>query len=119
MSGIVRHTIANRGRGCVTDVLKARLILEMGRNHGMIWVRRWDIFRARRSLVFLIIVVGITLASKIFRAFMFMRRAKVLIPAQSFSDITGGELIKLLVMTENDYGNIYRAEDGELMSFLE
>jgi hypothetical protein len=42
-----------------------------------------------------------------------------LVASDGLVDVAGGELIELLVVAEDDDGNVDRAEHGELMSLLE
>jgi hypothetical protein len=89
-------------------------------------------------VVVLVIIVAVLFAHKILGAFVFVCIAilrgvlamyefvkgmsaatYVLVAANSRIDVAGRELVELIVVAKNDDGDIYGAQNGELVSFLE
>lgn len=66
-------------------VLEGRLALEMRGNGGVVLLNCLDVLGSRRGLVFLIIIIS--LARKIFRSFVFVGRAKILIATKSIMHV--------------------------------
>lgn len=66
----------------------------------------------------ILIFIIVALACKIFRAFVFVRRAKILISPKRLGHVTRGILVKFLVMAKDDNGDIDGAKDSEFMRLL-
>jgi len=123
------------------DMLKTRVVLHLRVHHDLVWWGRCaSLVRLITAFILLIIVAAAGLASEVSRTFVFVcaailclrqhiantqpspsepTQAYVLKPPDNLIDIRGRVLVQLLVMTENDDGDIDGAEDGELVRLLE
>jgi hypothetical protein len=105
----------------VPHVLERWVVLEMVGHHGVLW-GGMGISRGRAHHhvdVFVVIVVHVLLPHEILGAFVLVRSAIILIATDGLVDVARGELVQLLVVAEDDDGNIDRAENGELVGLLE
>lgn len=66
-------------------VLEDGLILEVRGDGGVVLLNSLDVLGSWRSLIFIIIVISLT--RKIFRAFMLVGRAKILIATKSIMHV--------------------------------
>lgn len=74
----------------------------------------------RGSIVYiLVVVVASTFARKVGRTFVLVCAAIVLEAANGLIDVARGELIELLVVTEDDDSDVDGAEDAELVGLFE
>jgi hypothetical protein len=76
----------------------------------VIWRRvRFGMRRSHVLLVIIVVVSSVLLAIEVFWSLMLMCAAIVLISADGLVDISRRELVELLVVTENDDGDVDRA----------
>lgn len=103
-------------------VLKAGMVLHLRVQHGELGIGRG---RASMfvcllaALVIVIVVSSAALVREIRRSFMLMCIAIVLEAADDLVDVGRRVLVQLLVVPEDDDGDIHGAEDGELVRLLE
>jgi hypothetical protein len=125
------------GRSNVTNMLEGLGMLEVVRHHRVLgWGMR--VVGSGTIVVFVFIVITVLFAHEVLGTFVFVRIAilegvsamcefakerlaatYVLVAANSRIDVARRELIELIVMTEDDNGDVYGAQDGELVSLLE
>lgn len=102
------------------DVLKARVIDHLRVHHGMVRCRSASLIPCLFSaFVILVIVASATLICEVRRPFVLMRAAIVLEASHDLIDVRRRVLVQLLVVSEDDDGDIDGTEDGELVRLLE
>ena len=102
----------------MTYILEAGVLRHT--HHMSIWCgRAASVVATVSSIVVIIIIVPAALVGEVGRAFVLMRAAIVLEACYCFLNISRRVLVQLLVVSEDDDGDIDRAEDGELMRLLE
>lgn len=99
------------------NVLKAWMLLHA--HYRLLWRRCFSLFPNISCIVIFIVVSTSFLVHEIRRTFVFVRPAIVLEPRDDVVDVRRGVLVELLVVSEDDDGDIDRAEDGKLMRLLE
>lgn len=118
------HTVVHRGRGGgrrVSDVLEGGIVLEMVAHHGMLGrcVGVAARGRAHYLVAILVLIVHVLLAHEVLGSLVLVGAAIVLIAANGLVDVARRELVQLLVMAEDDDGDIDGAQHGELVGLLE
>jgi hypothetical protein len=102
----------------MTNMLEGLGMLEVVRHHRVLgWGMR--VVGSGTIVVFVFIIITVLFAHEVLGAFMFVRIAIVLVAANSRIDVARRELIEFIVVTEDDDGDVYGAQDGELVSLLE
>jgi hypothetical protein len=102
----------------MTNMLEGLGMLQVVRHHRVLgWGMR--VVGSGTIVVVVFIVIAVLFAHEVLGAFVFVRIAIVLVAANSRIDVARRELIELIVMTEDDNGDVYGAQDGELVSLLE
>jgi hypothetical protein len=71
------------------------------------------------SALLVIFVIPATLVREVIRALVLMGATVILKAADDVVDVVGGVLIQLLVVAEDDDGDIDGAEDGEFVGLFE
>lgn len=115
------HAVGNGRRhgSCLMSDMRReglRLALEMGRHHmsfHSVGASR------RRSITVLIVVVVVSAAVKVGRAFVLVRTAVILVLGDEMLHVCRGVFIQLLVVAKDEDSNIDGAQDGELVGLLE
>jgi len=88
----------------------------------MLLVRRRrcsPLFASLLAALVIFIIVAAAFIREVRRPFVFMRAAIVLEPSHNLVDVRGRVLVQLLIVPEDDDGDVDRAEDGKLVRFLE
>lgn len=101
----------------MSDMLEGRMVLDA--RHVVLGLRRASLISLVSTVIVLVIIVPATFVRKVLRSLMFMRTAIVLKPPDDLVDIVGRVLVELLVVAEDDDGDVDLAEDGEFMRLLE
>jgi hypothetical protein len=102
----------------MTNMLEGLGMLQVVRHHRVLgWGMR--VVGSGTIVVVVFIVIAVLFAHEVLGAFVFVRIAIVLVAANSRIDVARRELVELIVVTEDDDGDVYRAQDRELVSLLE
>jgi hypothetical protein len=121
----------------MTNMLEGLGMLQVVRHHRVLgWGMR--VVGSGTIVVVVFIVIAVLFAHEVLGAFVFVRIAilggesamcefarerlaatYVLVAANSRIDVARRELVELIVVTEDDDGDVYRAQDRELVSLLE
>lgn len=106
----------------MAHVLEAGMVLHLRVHHGMRvgcgGASLLSILPVVAALVVLVVVPA-ALVGEVGGAFMLVGAAIVLEAADDLVDVGGGVLVQLLVVAEDDDGDVDGAEDGELVGLLE
>jgi hypothetical protein len=134
----VGHGRRGRGRR-VSDVLEGLRMLQVVRHQGVLW-RGVGVARSSALIVVLIVVVAVLLAHKVLRALVLVGaailrdlsarspfsaalvhggHAYILVPANGLVDVARRKLVQLLVVAEDDDGDVNRAQHRQLVRLLE
>jgi hypothetical protein len=123
----------------VSDVLEGLRMLQVVRHQGVLW-RGVGVARSSALIVVLIVVVAVLLAHKVLRALVLVGaailrdlsarspfsaalvhggHAYILVPANGLVDVARRKLVQLLVVAEDDDGDVNRAQHRQLVRLLE
>jgi hypothetical protein len=136
----IRHGRRGRRRR-VADVLVGLRVLEMVRHHTVLGRGVRVPWCSGALVVLVLVIVAVLLAHKVLGALVLVcaailrdlsvscsfsatlcpriRGAYILVPANGLVDVARRKLVQLLVVAEDDDGDVNRAEHGELMRLLE
>lgn len=103
----------------MADVLELLVLKMMRHHHGLLWWRVRALLLSGRVVVTLLVLIALGLAHEVFRALVFVRATIILVSPDRLVDVTGGELVQLLVVAKDDDGDIDGAEDGQLVGLFE
>ena len=121
----------------MTNMLEGLSMLEVVRHHRVLG-RSMRVVGNGAIVVVFVIIIAVLFAHEVLGTFVFvcvtilgvvsamcelarglLAATYVLVTAYSGIDVAGRELIELVVVTKDDDGDVYRAQDRELVSFLE
>jgi hypothetical protein len=120
MAALVRETTVGngRGRGCgvVANVREMLLLIgKLGRHH----LRLHAFMSTRRGAVAVLFLVIIISTVEIGGTFVLLRTTVILISGNKITHVCRRVLVQLLIVAEDENGNIDGAQDGKLVCLLE